>query len=473
MVASSVLGAKVRALRRREGLTQKKMAERLGISASYLNLIEHDKRPLSASLLISLARQFDVDLASFAADNDAVLAHDLMEVFGDRMFEEHGLTNAAVQDLARQNPELGRAVLTLYSEYRRSREQAESLALRVVDDQDVMRTGLMPSEEVTDFIQRRRNYFGELEEAADALRREAQKLAKGDVERGLVMLLESRGITLQRSRSRGSGFLRSYDPGRRILRLSESLSHSLYRFQLAHQLALLECSEGLDRIADGADFRSEGSHALARMVLANYVAAAILMPYDAFLEACRAERYDIDLLANHFGATFESICHRMSSLQRPGSEGVPFHFLKIDNAGNISKRFSASGIRFARFGGSCPKWNVSVALLQPDRLRIQLSEMPDGRRYFCVARRVEKRTGGFRGERAIHGVGLGCLVEHASQLIYADGMDLEAMEPELIGVSCRLCERTSCQQRAFPSVKRGLELDENQRWLGFYSSAGE
>jgi len=472
MVSSSQLGAKVRALRRREGITQKKMAERLGISASYLNLIEHDKRPLTANLLIQLARQFDVDLDAFAADHDATLASDLMEVFGDRMFDEHGLTNAAVQDLARQSPELGRAVLTMYGQYRRARETAESLALRVVDAQDLVSSGPLPSEEVTDFIQRRRNYFGELEEAADSLRREAERLASGHLEGGMVQLLEARGIRVQRTRSRGSGFLRSYDPGRQVLKLSESLTHALYRFQLGHQLALLVRSEVLDALAESADFRNPESKALCRMVLANYISAAMIMPYEPFLEACRAERYDIDLLANHFGATFESICHRMASLQRPGNEGVPFHFLKIDNAGNISKRFSASGIRFARFGGCCPKWNVSVALLQPERLRIQLSEMPNGQRYFCVARRVEKRTGGFRGERTIHGVGLGCLEEHASQLVYADGMDLGAMEPERIGVSCRLCERTDCQQRAFPSVKRGLELDENRRWLGFYTSGG-
>ncbi len=468
----SLLGAKVRALRRREGLTQKKMAERLGISGSYLNLIEHDKRPLTASLLISLAGQFDVDLASFAADNDAALASDLMEVFGDRMFEEHGLTNSAVQDLAQQNPELGRAVLTLYDQFRRAREQAESLVLRVVDKQDLVSSGPLPSEEVTGFIQRRRNHFAELEDAAEALRSEALKLASGDVGRGMVQILEGRGITVQRTASRGSGFLRSFDPGARVLRLSESLSTALYHFQLAHQLALLAKSDALDALAASADFRNDGSKALCRMVLANYVAAAVLMPYEPFLEACRAERYDIELLSQRFGVTFESICHRMASLQRPGNEGVSFHFLKIDNAGNISKRFSASGIRFARFGGSCPKWNVSVALLQPDRLRIQLSEMPDGKRYFCVARRVEKRTGGFRGERLIHGVGLGCLVEHASEMVYADGMDLDAMEPEAIGVSCRMCERSNCQQRAFPSVKRGLELDENRRWLGFYTSGG-
>lgn len=466
------LGAKVRALRRREGLTQVRLAERLGISASYLNLIEHDKRPLTAPLLIKLASLFELDVTTFSSEQDTALESDLLEVFGDPMFEGMGLTNVGVREMISSAPEVGRAVIELYRSYRNAVAQSARLALAVADGQDMVDAhARLPSEEVTAFIQHRRNHFPVLEEAADALWRDAQ-LQPNDLRAGLARYLESLGVRVRFCPAQ-AGAIRSYDPGRRELSLSDGLTRSARRFQLAHQVALITLSDTLDELSRSDGLKSEASRSLCRMVLANYFAGAVMMPYTDFHAACESERYDIDLLARRYGATFEQVCHRMTTLQRPGEEGVPFHFLKVDTAGNISKRFSASGIRFARFGGACPRWNAAMSLLNPGQLRIQVSRMPDGMTYFCVARTVRKGAGGFRAPQIVHAIGLGCDLAYADRLVYADGMDLASTEVVPIGVTCRLCDRARCEQRAFPSLGAELRLDENVRGLGFYTRSWE
>ncbi len=262
--------------------------------------------------------------------------------------------------------------------------------------------------------------------------------------------------------------LRRFDPDRRILSLSELLPQRSRTFQLAHQLALLEHSELLDRLINHPLLRTAASRALARVALANYFASAVLMPYERFLRAARSERYDIDILARRFQASFEQVCHRLTTLRRPGLEGVPFHFLRIDIAGNISNSFSASGIRFARFSGACPRWNAHAAFLTPGLIRTQISEMPDGRKNLCIARTLQKDTGGYRGQHAMQAVGLGCEMGHAKDLIYADGLRLD-QPPVPIGVTCRLCERTDCEQRAFPPLQQAFKVEENLRRTSFYA----
>lgn len=467
------LGAKVRALRRREGLTQVRMAERLGISASYLNLIEHDKRPLPAALLIKLASTFEIDLKQFSADSDASLVSDLMETFGDPLFDEHNLTNADVRDLVRQSPTIARAVLTLYSQYRGGQQSLQTLASRMVDHADLagVSGSALPSEEVTALIQQSRNHFPELEANAERMWRSA-RLNPNDIFNGLVrMLEEDLGVTTKVVKSRLGGAVRRYDPKARELRLSEVMAPRTRHFQIAHQIGLLTQSAVLDRLTAHPSLTTEDSRKLARMVLANYFAGAILMPYSIFHQAAEAERYDVELLGHRFRTSFEQVCHRLTTLQRPGHEGVPFHLIKIDPAGNISKRFSASGIRFARFGGSCPRWNVSRAFLTPRHIRIQLSQMPDGEPYFCIAQTVERRHGGFRAPETVYAIGLGTNIEHAHRMVYSDGIDLKNPQGIVpIGVTCRMCERLDCDQRAFPSLRHPLQLDENARGVGFYAS---
>ncbi|MCB9744605.1 MAG: DUF2083 domain-containing protein [Alphaproteobacteria bacterium] len=463
MTTPQRLGAKVRSLRRREGLTQKAMAERLDISASYLNLIEHDKRPLPAHLLIQLAVVFHVDLQAFAADEDEQLTAELIETFGDPLFDDEGLTTADAREAVAATPAVARALLSLYRGYRDARERAEVLAGRIGD---APRLTALPQDEVEDLLQRHLNHFPSLELAAERLRRDAHATDSDRYGAMARYLEQAHGVRVRwASMAEAHGLVRRFDVARKELVLSELLPPRSRHFQLAHQLGLLCAAEEIEALVDDRRLTSPEAVALARVALANYFAGAALMPYAGFWQAARETRYDIELLGHRYRTSFEQVCHRLTTLRRPHAEGVPFHLMRVDIAGNISKRYSGSGIRFARYSGACPRWNVHAAFLTPGQIRRQVSVMPDGTAYFCVARTVSHAGGGWRAPHAIHAVGLGCALEHAPQVVYADGLDLERPEDVAVpvGVTCRTCERDLCPQRAFPQLHGRLRIDPNLR----------
>jgi predicted transcriptional regulator len=329
----------------------------------------------------------------------------------------------------------------------------------------------LPSEEVTDVIQRHMNHFPELEEAAEALWREA-RLDSDHVFDGLVEYLKARcGVDVRIEKAAAmQGAVRRYLPERRLLVLSEVLRRGSRNFQAAYQAGLLTQMPVLTRIAGDALLTNDESRALCRVALANYFAGAVLMPYQPFFEAARAERYDIELLGHRFRTNFEQTCHRLATLRRPGAEGVPFHMVRVDIAGNISKRFSASGLRFARFSGGCPRWNVFGAFLTPGMIRTEVTQMPDGATHFWIARTVRKSVGGYHAPHTQFAIGLGCEISYADQLAYADGIDLTSRAAIVpVGISCRVCERIDCDQRAFPPLHHGLKINEHARGLSFYA----
>jgi predicted transcriptional regulator/transcriptional regulator with XRE-family HTH domain len=476
MTTAAKLGLKVRTLRRREGLTQSDLASRLEISASYLNLIEHNQRPLPGHLLVRLAQILKVEMVAFADDGQSRLAGDLQEVFGDPLFEEHPVTVGDVRELA-EHGTASRAIIALYHAYRASVESSRALSAKLYDGRDFLGVDPvhLPSEEVSDVIQENSNYFPELEAAALEVAARAG-LQRPDIYRSMVDYLRTaHGITVALSPvSRDRNVVRRYDPDRRILALSEVLPPWSRNFQIAHQLGLLDGAPLLDAIIarSGQNITTPESTRLCRIALANYFAGALLMPYDDFKAAAEEVRYDIELLQHHYTTSWEQVCHRLTTLRRAGSEGVPFHFVRVDIAGNISKRFSGTGIRFARFSGSCPRWDVHAAFLTPGRVRTQLSKMPDGTAYFCVARTIRKSYGGFASGDSLMAVGIGCPVRDARKLVYADGYDLDNLDAAVpIGTTCRLCERLDCDQRAFPPIQYGLRVDENVRGRSFYVPA--
>jgi len=460
-------------LRRRKGLTQSDVAATLGISPSYLNLIEHDRRQLPANLLLKLAEVLKVDLADFADDSQAQLAADLQEIFGDPLFEEHPVTTNDMRELA-ENSATARAVISLYHAYRGSVESTRALASKLYDGRDFLGVdpAHFPSEEVNDVIQANLNYFPELESAAERILTTAG-LDRSDMYRSLVSYLrEKHGIEVAVTPvNRDAGLIRKYDPDRRLLSVSEVLPPWSRNFQIAHQIGLLDVHGDFERIIERHEqnLTAPESARLCRVALANYFAAALLMPYDEFMRCVEEMRYDVELLQHHFTASWEQVCHRLTTLRKPEASGVPFHFVRVDIAGNISKRFSGTGIRFARFSGSCPRWDVHAAFLTPGRIRTQLSQMPDGTAYFCVARTIRKSSG-YRAGDTLMAVGIGCPVRDAKKLVYADGVDLENLDAAVpIGTTCRLCERIDCDQRAFPALQFGMTIDENVRGRSFFA----
>jgi len=470
----SRLGTRLRTLRRRKGLTQTEVASRLGISPSYLNLIEHDQRQLQANLLLKAAEVLNVELAAFTDDTQSRLAADLQEIFGDPMFEEHALTTNDMRELA-ENPGAARAVIALYRAYRASMESTRALASKLYDGQDFagVNPAHFPSEEVSDVIQLNLNYFPELEAAAES---EAAKLDRRDLYQSLLQhLRKGFGIDVQLvGIGRDRGAVRRFDPERKTLFLSEALPPWSRNFQVAHQIGVLAAKSAIEAIIARSEdnLTTPESVKLCRIALANYFASALLMPYDEFLRLCDETRYDIELLQHHFTTSWEQVCHRLTTMRKSGAEGVPFHFVRVDIAGNISKRYSGTGIRFARFSGSCPRWDVHAAFLTPGRIRTQISKMPDGTGYFCVARTIRKSYGGYASGDSLMAVGIGCPIRDARKLVYADGYDVNNLDAAVpIGTTCRLCERLDCDQRAFPPLQYGLSIDENVRGRSFYAPA--
>jgi len=474
MADTTSLGKRVRALRRRRGMQQAELARRLEISASYLNMIEHGRRPLSAELLLRIATEFQVDLRELAAADEETLLADLMEVFGDPMLEDQEVLNVEVRDLVSANPSIARAVVTLYRAYRSTRESLDHLASRL-DFDDAAQTGLPgsaePSELVHEFIQRHGNHFDDLERGAEDLRRVA-RLDDTDMFQGLVdHLRDAHGTRVEiRTVSEMGGLLRRYEPEHRLLALSEALRRGSRNFNLAYVVGLLTQEDVLDHLTHDPMLAGDEARAVGRVALANYFAAAVLMPYSAFREAARAERHDVHVLGHRFRTSFEQVCHRLTTLARPGEEGIPFHMLRTDIAGNIFKRFSASGMRFARFSGACSRWNVFRAFLTPGRFRTGLTRLPDGTTFFEVAVTVQKESRGFHAQPPVQALGFGCQIQHARDVVYADGLDLESVEAARpIGITCRLCERMDCDDRAFPPLQTPLRVDENRRGVSFFA----
>ncbi len=477
MKPSPRLGRKIRALRAREGLTQAAMAHRLGVSASYLNLVEHDHRPVSANLLIKLAQFVDLDLKSFAAGEDTKLVAALMEAFGDPVFEGSAPSETDVREFVASSPEVARALIRLHHAFTEMRGSAATLAAQVLDRQDLTgmdRAGLA-SELVTDLIQRHRNHFPELEAEAERVWREGD-LEGEDLYQSLARYLERKHDVKVHVRKVGEmgAAVRRFDPKGRELQISEVLRRGSRNFQLAYQIGLLDCSLLLDRIAGDPELTSDESRVLCRVTLANYFSGAILMPYDEFLRAAEEERYDLDLLQHRFRANFEQVCHRLTTMQRRGREGVPFYMVRIDIAGNISKKFSAIDVHLPRFGGLCPLWNVHAAFLQPNVIRVQIARLNDGTTLFSMARTIRKHRGGYHTPEILYAIELGCEIDSARGLAYAEGMDLTNPAGVVpVGITCRLCDRLDCRARAFPSMQRPLRIDENVRGISFFTPAAK
>jgi len=464
----TLLGSKIRRLRQERGLTQAQAAERLGISPSYLNLIEHDERSVTVSLLLKLGQTFGVDLQELSDDAERRLAAGLREVFADPTLSRHAIDSDEIGKLVAATPKGAQAVIDIYRAWRSAREDAQALTLGLPSG--TTRRVVLPAEEARDFFEGRANYFGEIEAAAEALG--ASLGAGGSLRRNLTEALQTRhaiSISIEPQAAMG-GALRRFDPKARTLRLSEVLPPPSRRFHLAYQLGLLEARPVMDEAIAGAKLASPDSETLCRVGLANYLAGAVLMPYGPFLEAARATRYDIEALMHRFGVSFEQAGHRLSTLQRPTDRGVPFFFVRIDIAGNVTKRFSAAGFHLSRFGGSCPRWVTHEAFLTPGLIRTQIARLPDGATFFCLARTVERPGGSFHAPASRHAVGIGCTLADARSLVYADGLELERLEAVAeIGVGCRLCERADCRQRAFPPLQHRLVVDEQVKGPSAYS----
>jgi predicted transcriptional regulator/DNA-binding XRE family transcriptional regulator len=454
------IGRKVRELRLTSKATQSQFAERLGISTSYLNQIESNQRPVSASVLIALIDKFKLDFAELASGETDRLLSALSEALSDPLFEAYSPSLQELKLITQNAPGFAHALISCHQAYRRNSEQLASM------DQDFGRglTEMTSYEEVRDFFHFVDNYIHELDIAAEKLAAELEGSIASRDQRGLLVEHLEKKHGIRTVYIPGDTALRRLDSQAGVLTINAYAPLQTQVFQIAVQIAQFETGAIVETLVKGANFRNEEAGDICRIGLHNYFAGALLMPYGHFAEAARKFRHDIEILGLHFGVSLEQVCHRLSTLQRPGNKGIPIFFARIDRAGNITKRHSATKLQFARFGSACPLWNAHLAFEAQGRIIRQLAETPDGVRYLSLAMQVSKGAGGFRSGQTSYVLTLGCEISYAEAFVYSDDMNLtERASFEPIGISCRICERAKCPSRAMPPLKRKLTVDHNNR----------
>ena len=451
-------GRSLRDLRLAAGLNQRAMAARLGLSVSYLSQLETGERPLTPAVSAALARHYPQALAAIEGEAPARRLAALADALADPSLPPVAPDDAS--RLAEECPDLADRLIALHAARRAAEER-----LALAEEAFTAGAGArLPWEAVRDWFHAAGNYVDVLDRAAEEL--ESCVPAEAGTQTGvppsrehIEALLADHGIAVALD-DREDAPLARFDGA--TLTLNAAAPAETRRFLAAHRLAATAFAPAIAEIVVNADVPGEEARRLLAIGLANYAAGALLMPYAAFRVAARAVRHDIDRLSRRFGVSFEQACHRLSTLQRPGAEGVPFYFCRVDMAGNITKRHSATRLQFARFGGACPLWHVHEAVAIPDRILVQHAETPDGVRYVSMAKGLVKPSGRFDRLARRYAVVLGCEAIHGPDFVYADAID-RAGPATPIGISCRLCPRPDCDQRAFPPSDRAIAVDPDVR----------
>jgi predicted transcriptional regulator/transcriptional regulator with XRE-family HTH domain len=472
LVSKTYVGSRVRQLRRERGFSQAALAQMLDISPSYLNQIEHDVRPLTVAVLLRITEVFGVDATFFASQDDTRLVAELREVTLDRDLDI-AVDPAELADIVSAHPAIARAMVSLHQRYRLTTTQLAAVSEgRFGASESGSGAITMPHEEVRDYFYQRQNYLHELDTAAEDLTIR-MRMHRAELTRELSdRLTRVHGVRIVRRTDLGDPVLHRFDTATRTLEIGGHLASGQYVFKLAAELGYLEFGDLIDKLVDEGKFTSEESRTLAKLGLANYVAAATVLPYRQFHDVAENFRYDVERLSAFYAVSYETIAHRLSTLQRPSMRGVPLSFVRVDRAGNMSKRQSATGFHFSSSGGTCPLWNVYETFANPGKILVQIAQMPDGRDYMWVARTVERRPSRYGQPGKTFAIGLGCELRHAHRLVYSEGLDLSggpnATTATPIGAGCRVCERDNCPQRAFPALGKALDLDEHRSTVSPY-----
>ena len=456
------LGPRLKRLRRDLALTQSRMAEDLGVSPSYLNHLERNQRPLTAQILLRLARTYDVDVRHFSGEGDEADARDLAEVLADPMFRDLAIPRHEVTEVAREAPGVADALLRLYRAVGDERRSAPASG-------EGASPASRPSRWVGDYVESQRNFFPELDEAASALAAELSPEPQRFAAAARARLSDRHGVQARITAAEAMpDTLRRYDHHRRRILLSERLSPSGRAFALGYQLALFEHADLIASLVEKASPPDAVSGRLLTVSLGNYAAAAAMMPYEPFRLHCEAVAFDLDRVALRFGASYEQVCHRLTTLSRPSARGIPFFMVRTDAAGNLSKRFAAGPYPFSRLGGLCPRWRLHAAFRSPGVVLTEIIEDREGARYFTILRAVPRAASGLEGLERPLAIGLGCELKFAGRLGYARGLDLAAPVVTEVGPACRVCDRPACAERAAEPYDRSPLVEPGSKSLSSF-----
>ena len=464
------IGPKIKAFRRQLGIQANKLSDRLGISPSYLNLIENGKRKIDGDLLLKVCEELKIELSDLTNKSELNLISNLSELLGDELFEDLDILGPEVNDLVNTNPKIARALIKLGDNYKQKGQEivskVENISGKIIDG----RKASFPGEVVSDFLQENKNYFANLEKFAEEIFNRIQINNRATYMALCDFLKTEYGVkVIDLLPEDDKPFSKKYLKNQKELHLSDYVALETKKLYASAQIAQEGAMTIIENYLSEFKFPSEESKKLTKVALLNYCGAAILMPYKLFHKECIKQKYDLELLQNTFACTFEQIAHRVTCLQDPKLPGIPFHFLRVDVAGNISKRFSLSGIEIPRYGGACPRWNVYSAFSRPGVIQAAVSKMSNGEKYVCIARTVEKGVGRYGKKKSILSIGLGCQAKYAKDFVYTENLDLNDKKTEIpIGVSCRTCDRLDCSQRAFPPLHKKFDVDINSRGVSVY-----
>ena len=464
------IGPKIKAFRRQLGIQANKLSDRLGISPSYLNLIENGKRKIDGDLLLKVCEELKIELSDLTNKSELSLISNLSELLGDELFEDLDILGPEVNDLVNTNPKIARALIKLGDNYKQKGQEivskVENISGKIIDG----RKASFPGEVVSDFLQENKNYFANLEKFAEEIFNRIQINNRATYMALCDFLKTEYGVkVIDLLPEDDKPFSKKYLKNQKELHLSDYVALETKKLYASAQIAQEGAMTIIENCLSEFKFPSEESKKLTKVALLNYCGAAILMPYKLFHKECIKQKYDLELLQNTFACTFEQIAHRVTCLQDPKLPGIPFHFLRVDVAGNISKRFSLSGIEIPRYGGACPRWNVYSAFSRPGVIQAAVSKMSNGEKYVCIARTVEKGVGRYGKKKSILSIGLGCQAKYAKDFVYTENLDLNDKKTEIpIGVSCRTCDRLDCSQRAFPPLHKKFDVDINNRGVSVY-----
>ncbi|MBR2691426.1 MAG: helix-turn-helix domain-containing protein [Aquamicrobium sp.] len=465
-------GPRIRRIRNQKGLTQTAMAEGLGISPSYLNLIERNQRPLTVQLILKLASVYKVEPDELQGEARGSISA-LREVFTDPLLAGELPGDQELVEIAEAAPNAAAAVIKLFRAYREQAERLSDLTeLLAREGHTTALSGArLPIDEVHEVFERRPNHFPALEEEAEAFTTLLNSgLNPGDDLFGALKewLRREHGIVVKvLPVATMPNWRRRYDRHSQRLFLSERLSPFDQLREVAMEASLIRMQVAVAAEIAALKLSSDEARRLARFELGRYAAHALMMPYQAFLSAAQRARYDVDVLRSRFSVSFEQAANRLTMLQRAGASGVPFFMLEVDNAGNRFRRGGAQGFPHSRFGGGCPKLPVHAAFTQPGQIFVEAVEMPDGAEFLTVARTLEGPQGAFSERPRRTAILLGCDIAFRDEIVYgaalpalALGGKSGAVKATPVGPACRLCERSGCLSRAEPPVTRPLGLDE-------------
>ena len=464
------IGPKIKSFRRQLGLQANKLAEQLGISPSYLNLIESGKRKIDGDLLLKVCEELKIELSDLTNKSDLNLVNDISELLDDQLFEDLDILGPEVKDLVNTNPKIARALIKLGDNYKQKDHEiiskVETLSGKIIDS----RKTSFPGEVISDFLQEKKNYFPKLEEFANKIFDKVQLNNRTRYVALCDFLRTEYSINVKDIiPEEGKPFSKIFNKNNKELLLSEYNSLETKKLHAAAQIAQEGAINEINEYLSEFKFPSDEAKRLTKIALLNYCAAAILMPYKLFHSECKKLKYDLELLQNTFATSFEQVAHRVTCLQDPKLPGIPFHMLRVDIAGNISKRFSLSGIEIPRYGGACPRWNVYSAFTRPGVIQAAVSKMSNGKKYVCIAKTVEKGVGRYGRKKSMLSIGLGCEAKYAKDFVYTENLNLNDKKTEIpIGVSCRTCDRLDCSQRAFPPLHKKFDVDIDTRGVSVY-----